>query len=72
MHLAGLTNLEELNLDHPQVTDAGLVHLAGLTRGRSVLVMRLIGSGLNRTAIAVKMMAGIYLENVLPLLEGPT
>ena len=31
MHLAGLTNLEELGLFDTQITDAGVEHLAGLT-----------------------------------------
>ena len=31
MHLKGLTKLKDLRLDATQVTDAGLVHLAGLT-----------------------------------------
>ena len=30
MHLKGLTNLKELDLTETQVTDAGLVHLAGM------------------------------------------
>ena len=32
VHLAGLTELQELGLNNTEVTDAGLVHLAGLTK----------------------------------------
>ena len=31
VHLAGMTNLQDLYLTDTQVTDAGLVHLAGMT-----------------------------------------
>ena len=35
MRLKGLTNLQSLNLNNTQITDAGLVNLKGLTRLQS-------------------------------------
>ena len=38
MYFKGLAQLEFLDLDHTQVTDAGLEHLEGLTRLRTLVV----------------------------------
>ena len=41
MHLKGLTNLSELDLNGTHVTDAGLAHLKGLTKIASLYLTTL-------------------------------
>ncbi len=48
-HIAGLTALEKLNLDHTLITDEGMVHLAGLTRLKHLVPPR---KGLSGTGFA--------------------